>query len=408
MNKADMVWVSLSTILVLLMAAPGLALFYGGLVRSKNVLSVLLQVLSTFCLAIVLWFAYGYSLALTTGNPVIGGTSRLFFAGMANLAAQKFTLAGTIPEITYASFQAVFAGITCALIVGSFAERARYSAVLVFTAIWMTLAYLPIAHMVWASDGWLFKQGALDFAGGTVVHVNAGIAGLVGAFYLGPRIGYRREAMQPHNLPMAMMGASLLWVGWLGFNAGSALGANETAALAFFNTLLATAAGVLAWTATEWRYKGRPSLLGGISGMVAGLVGITPAAGLVGPGGALVIGAAAGAICVFGVNRLKALIGADDALDVFGIHGLGGIVGALLTGVFNAQALGGPGLPTLSAIPRQVWVQFEVVATTLLWSGVCAFIAYAVADRLCGLRVPDDAEREGLDTHSHGETAYQR
>jgi Amt family ammonium transporter len=408
MNKADMVWVSLSTILVLLMVAPGLALFYGGLVRGKNVLSILVQVLSTFCIAIVLWFVYGYTLAFTSGNAVIGGFSRLFFSGMADLVTQKFTLSGSIPEIIFASFQATFAGITCALIVGGFAERIRYSAVLVFTLVWMTLAYLPIAHMVWAPDGWLFKRGALDFAGGTVVHINAGIAGLVGAYYLGPRVGYRRESMQPHNLPMAMLGASLLWVGWFGFNAGSALGANETAALAFFNTLLATAAGVLAWTAVEWRYKGKPSLLGGISGMVAGLVGITPAAGLVGPGGALVIGIVAGAVCVYGVNGLKSWLRVDDPLDVFGIHGVGGITGALLTGIFNAQPLGGPGLKTLAEIPHQVWVQFEGVITTLVWSGVCALIAYFVADKLCGLRVAGDTEREGLDVTSHGETAYHR
>ena len=408
MNTADMVWMSVSTILVLLMVAPGLALFYGGLVRTKNVLSTSVQVLSIFCLAIVVWFVYGYSLALTPGNAVVGGLSRIFFNGMMNLGTHQFMLSGSIPEITFASFQATFAGITCALVIGGFAERMRYSAVLVFSLIWMTLAYLPIAHMVWAPDGWLFKLGALDFAGGTVVHINAGIAGLVGAYYLGPRIGYRREPMQPHNLPMAMTGASLLWVGWFGFNAGSALGANETAALAFFNTLLATAAGVLAWTAVEWHHKGKPSLLGGISGMVAGLVGITPGAGLVGPIGALIIGALAGAICVFGVNGLKSFLKADDTLDVFGIHGVGGIVGALLTGIFNAQPLGGPGLKTLSEIPYQLWIQFSAVATTLLWSGLCALIAYFIADKLCGLRVSSDDEREGMDITTHGETAYQR
>ncbi|MEO6984411.1 MAG: ammonium transporter [Paralcaligenes sp.] len=406
MDKADLVWVSLSTILVLLMIVPGLALFYGGLVRNKNVLSIMIQVLTTFCLATVLWFIYGYTLAFTPATAVIGGFSRLFFGGMMNLSTQKFTLAGTIPEITFASFQATFAGITCALIVGGFAERVNYAAVLVFTAIWMTLAYLPIAHMVWGSDGWLFKQGALDFAGGTVVHINAGIAGLVGAYYVGPRVGYKRESMQPHNLPMVMIGASLLWVGWFGFNAGSALSANETAALAFFNTLLATAAGVIAWTVVEWRYKGKPSLLGAVSGMVAGLVGITPAAGLVGPGGALVIGLLAGAICVWGVNGLKRRLRVDDALDVFGIHGVGGIVGALLTGIFNAQPLGGPGLKTLSEIPHQLWLQFEGIVTTLVWSGLCALLAYFVADKLCGLRVAKDVEREGLDIQSHGESAY--
>ncbi|OWT54489.1 ammonium transporter [Candidimonas nitroreducens] len=409
MDKADMVWVSVSTLLVLLMVTPGLALFYGGLVRSKNVLSILVQVLTVFCIALVLWFIYGYSLAFTQGGSVIGGFSRVFFSGMLDLGAQKFSTSGSIPELTFASFQATFAGITCALLIGGFAERIRYSAVLVFTVIWMTLAYVPIAHMVWAPDGWLFKSGALDFAGGTVVHINAGIAGLVGAYFLGDRIGYRKESMQPHNLPMAMMGACLLWVGWFGFNAGSALAANQTAALAFFNTLLATAAAVLAWTGVEWLYKGKPSLLGGISGMVAGLVGITPAAGLVGPGGALAIGLLTGAVCVWGVNGLKRMLGADDTLDVFGIHGLGGIVGAMLTGLFNAQPLGGPGLKTMAEVPHQLWVQFEGVACTIVWSGIVALIGYYVAGKLCGgLRVAPDVEREGLDIQAHGESAYHR
>ncbi|WP_397473286.1 ammonium transporter [Pusillimonas sp.] len=408
MDKADFVWVSVSTILVLLMVVPGLALFYGGLVRAKNVLSVLTQVLSVFCLAVIVWFLYGYSLAFTEGNAVIGGFSRVLFTGMLQLDSMSFALADGIPELSFAAFQATFAGITCALIVGGFAERARFGAVLLFTALWMTFAYLPIAHMVWAPGGWLFERGALDFAGGTVVHINAGVAGLVGAYYIGSRLGYRAEAMPPHSLPLTMIGASLLWIGWFGFNAGSALGANETAALAFFNTLLATAAAVLAWSAVEWKSKGRPSLLGAVSGAVAGLVGITPAAGLVGPIGALIIGAFTGAACVWGVNGLKRLLRADDALDVFGIHGVGGIVGAMLTGLFNAQALGGPGLVSLSQVPYQLWIQLEGILITIVWCAIVSWLAYFIADKACGLRVGADAERQGLDVHEHGETAYQR
>ncbi len=406
MDKADLAWVSVSTLLVLLMVVPGLALFYGGLVRAKNVLSVLIQVVSTFSLAIVIWFIYGYSLAFTEGNAVIGGFSRVMFGGMFNLATGEFALSGTIPELTFAAFQATFAGITCALIVGAFAERVRYSAVLLFTVIWLTFAYIPIAHMVWASGGWLFERGALDFAGGTVVHINAGVAGLVGAYFIGKRLGYGRESMQPHNLPMAMIGASLLWVGWFGFNAGSALSANETAALAFFNTMVATAGAILSWLMVEWKFKGKPSLLGAISGAIAGLVGITPAAGLVGPGGALIIGLVTGAVCVWGVNGLKRMLRADDTLDVFGIHGVGGIVGALLTGVLNAQALGGPGLETIGAIPAQLWIQFEGILITVVWSAVVAWVAFFIADKVCGLRVGPDVEREGLDINTHGETAY--
>lgn len=408
MDRIDLVWVSVSTLLVLLMAIPGLALFYGGLVRSKNVLSILMQVLSTFSLAVLIWFVYGYSLAFTEGNAIIGGLSRVLFNGMIRFEKPGFALSSTIPELCFAAFQATFAGITCALIVGGLAERAKYSAVLIFTAVWMTLAYLPIAHMVWSPEGWLFRQGALDFAGGTVVHINAGTAGLVGAWYIGSRMGYGREAMQPHNLPMTMIGASLLWVGWFGFNAGSALGANETAALAFFNTLIATVGGLFAWVAVEWRYKGQPSLLGAISGAIAGLVGITPAAGLVGPNGALVIGLAAGAACVWGVNGLKRLLRVDDSLDVFGIHGVGGIVGALLTGIFNAAPLGGPGLKSASEIPYQLWLQFEGILITVAWSAIAAWLACIIADKACGLRVSSEIEREGLDIRIHGESAYQR
>lgn len=412
MDKADIAWVSVSTLLVLLMVVPGLALFYGGLVRSKNVLSVLMQVMCTFAVAVLLWFAYGYSLTFTEGNAFFGGLSRSFFSGMFNPEDGKYSMTGSIPEFLYASFQATFAGITCALIVGAFAERARFSAVLVFTVLWFTFAYIPVAHMIWftteTSKGLLAAKGALDFAGGTVVHINAGIAALVGAYVVGKRLGYGREAMQPHNLPMTMTGASLLWVGWFGFNAGSSLAANEVATLAIFNTLIATVAAIMAWVLTEWAVKGRPSMLGAASGAIAGLVGVTPAAGLVGPVGALVIGVAAGVIGVWGVNGLKRMLGADDSLDVFGIHGVGGIVGGVLVGIFNAKALGGPGLDSIGLIGGQLFVQLEGIVITILWSGIVAFLAFKIADLMCGLRVTEDMEREGLDISTHGESAYHR
>jgi len=414
MDKADISWMLVSTLLVLMMAVPGLALFYGGLVRSKNMLSVLMQVLATFALGLILWFIYGYSLAFTNGNAFFGGFSRLFFSGMFNPADGKYAMNSTLTEILYASFQATFAGITCALIVGSFAERARFSAVLVFTAIWFTFAYVPIAHMVWFSvptgqegtSGLLAAAGALDFAGGTVVHINAGVAGLVGAYVIGKRVGYGREAMQPHNLVMTFIGAMLLWVGWFGFNAGSAVASNELATMAFFNTMIATAVASMAWLFTEWVAKGKPSMLGAASGAVAGLVGITPAAGFVGPVGAFVIGAVVGMVCVWGVNGLKRILRADDALDVFGVHGVGGILGALLTGVFSAKGLGGLSLDSMGDIGGQVLIQAKAVVITIVWSGVVAWIAYKIADMLCGLRVPEDQEREGLDITTHGESAY--
>jgi len=406
---ADVAWLSTSTLLVLLMVVPGLALFYGGMVRSKNMLSTLMQVLATFCLAVVLWFIYGYSLAFTEGNAFFGGFDRLFLGGAFNAVTGEFAMSGTVPEISFIAFQATFAGITCALIVGAFAERARFSAVLLFTAIWFTFAYIPAAHMVWylsdETSGLVAQWGALDFAGGTVVHINAGIAGLVGAYVIGKRLGYGREALKPHNLPMTLIGASLLWVGWFGFNAGSALAANESAALAFINTLVATAGAVMAWIFTEWAVKGKPSMLGGASGAVAGLVGITPAAAFVGPVGALVIGMAAGCICVWGVNGLKRILRADDSLDVFGVHAVGGIVGALLTGVFTATALGGTGSGADSML-TQVWIQLEGILLTIVWSSVVALIAYKIADVVLGLRVTEEEERQGLDISSHGETAY--
>ncbi|GAA5232836.1 ammonium transporter [Verticiella sediminum] len=402
---ADLAWLATSTLLVLMMAVPGLALFYGGMVRSKNMLSTLMQVTSVFCLAVVLWFIYGYSLAFSEGNSVFGGFDRLFLSGTFDAATGVFAMSDTVPEIAFAAFQATFAGITCALIVGGFAERARFSAVLLFTAIWMTFAYVPAAHMVWGEGGLVGGWGALDFAGGTVVHINAGVAGLVGAYVIGKRLGYGREALKPHNLPMTMIGASLLWVGWFGFNAGSALAADGIAALAFINTLVATAGAVVAWIFTEWAVKGKPSMLGAASGMVAGLVGITPAAGFVGPVGALVIGIAAGVICVWGVNGLKRMLGADDSLDVFGVHAVGGIVGAVLTGVFTATSLGGTGDGEASML-MQVWIQIEGILLTVVWSAVVAYIGFKIADIVLGLRVTEEEERQGLDISSHGESAY--
>ncbi|HCI14952.1 MAG TPA: ammonia channel protein [Gallionellaceae bacterium] len=436
-NKGDTAFMLSSTLLVIMMSIPGLALFYGGLVRSKNMLSILMQVFSIFALIAVLWAVYGYSLAFTTGNAFIGGFDRLFLSGIydpvtgAVANGATFSKGVVIPEFAFVAFQATFAAITVALIVGGFAERMKFSAVLLFSALWFTFSYLPIAHMVWfwpgpdaftdadaaaaavAASGWLFQKGALDFAGGTVVHINAGVAGLVGAYLVGKRIGYGKEPMAPHNLVMTMIGASLLWVGWFGFNAGSALEAGGTATLAFANTLFATAAAVLTWLACEWMLKGKPSLLGAASGAVAGLVAITPACGWVGIGGGLVIGALAGIVCFWGVTGLKKMLGADDALDVFGIHALGGILGALLTGVFNTWSLGGTGIIDYvnntivdTTISSQLWIQTQAVLTSVIWSGVAAFICYKIVDLTIGLRVKEEDEREGLDTTSHGERAY--
>lgn len=432
-NKGDTAWMMVATLLVIMMSVPGLALFYGGLVRSKNMLSVLMQVMMIFSLIVVLWCIYGYSLAFTEGGAFFGGFDRLFLKGMTveSLGA-TFSKGTVIPEFVFLAFQATFAAITCGLIVGSFAERMKFSAVLMFVVLWFTFAYLPVAHMVWfwpgpdaftdavaaekavAASGWLFQKGALDFAGGTVVHINAAVAGLVGAYVVGKRVGLGRESMAPHSLTLTMVGASLLWVGWFGFNAGSALEANGSAALAFVNTLLASAGAVVAWSFGEWVTKGKPSMLGAASGAVAGLVAITPAAGFVGPMGGLVIGLLAGVVCLWGVNGLKRLLGADDSLDVFGVHGLGGALGAVLTGVFAAPSLGGTGIydylanavkPDYSIVVL-VWIQIQAVLTTVIWSGIVAYLAFKFVDMVIGLRVTEEEEREGLDISSHGESAY--
>jgi Amt family ammonium transporter len=432
-DKGDTAWMLVSTALVALMVIPGLALFYGGLVRSKNMLSVLMQVFMIFSLMIVLWFVYGYSIAFTEGNAFFGGLSKLFLNGVTvESVAATFSKGVYIPEYAYIIFQATFAAITPALIVGAFAERMKFSAVILFMILWFTFAYLPMAHMVWywagpdaytdaaaaeaaaATAGFLFQKGALDFAGGTVVHINAAMAGLVGAYLVGKRIGYGREHLPPHSLTLTMVGASLLWIGWFGFNAGSNLEANGLTALAFLNTMVATGAATLSWTTAESLLKGKPSLLGAASGAVAGLVAVTPAAGWVGPIGALVIGLVAGLLCLWGVNGLKRMLGADDALDVFGIHGVGGIVGALLTGVFANPELGGVGVydyvanavapfDTLAQVTSQAWG----VGVAIVWSGLVALIAFKLVDIIVGLRVPEDEEREGLDITAHGESAYR-
>ncbi|WP_372522941.1 ammonium transporter [Sulfuricaulis sp.] len=442
-NKGDVSWMLISTALVLMMSVPALALFYGGMVRSKNALSVLMQVFVVFSLITVLWCVYGYSLAFTEGSgslaPFFGGLDRLFLKGTFNAADGSFSMAGTFSkgtplyELVFVAFQATFAAITCALILGAFVERVKFSAVLIFMVIWFTFAYLPISHMVWfwmgpdvytaanvvdamnAKAGLLWQWGALDFAGGTVVHINAGVAGLVGAYVIGKRIGFGKEHMAPHNVTMTMIGASLLWVGWFGFNAGSALEANGSASLAFMNTYLATACAVLSWMFGEWIFKSKPSMLGAASGAVAGLVAITPAAGNVGIPGAFVIGTGAGLICLWGVNQLKGWLKADDSLDVFGVHAVGGVFGALMTGIFNAPSLGGPGFynnwfemkPGYGAIMDQFIIQAKAVGVTVVWTAVVAFIAYKIADWTVGLRVSAEEEREGLDTTSHGESAYR-
>ncbi|CAG9274389.1 ammonium transporter [Paraburkholderia unamae] len=431
-NKGDTAWMIVATLLVVMMAAPGLGLFYGGMVRAKNMLSVLMQTLVIFCLLGVLWAVYGYSIAFTEGNAFFGGFSKLFLAGVTpDTTASTFSKGVVVPEYIYVSFQLTFAAITPALIIGGIAERAKFSAVLAFMVLWFTFSYLPIAHMVWywagpdaytsaaaaekanATAGFLFQKGALDFAGGTVVHINAGIAALVGAVMIGKRVGYGREHMAPHSLTMTMIGGSLLWVGWFGFNVGSNLEANGAAALAFVTTLLATCAATVSWTVVEWTIKGKPSMLGAVSGAIAGLVVITPACGFVGPMGAIVMGFIAGALCYWGVNGLKRMLGVDDSLDVFGVHCIGGIAGALLTGVFASPKLGGTGVYDYVAnkvgdydMASQLISQCWGVGTSLVWSAVVSFVAFKLVDMVIGLRVDQEGEREGLDVSSHGESAY--
>ncbi|RWT80587.1 ammonium transporter [Aeromonas caviae] len=432
-NKGDNTWLMVAAALVILMSVPGLALFYGGLVRAKNMLSVLMQVFTLFCLITVLWVVYGYSLAFTEGGAFYGSFDKVLLMGVTpDSIAATFSKGVGISEFIYVVFQGAFAAITCGLIVGGFAERMKFSAVLLFAVIWFTFAYIPMAHMVWywagpdaytdaaaaeaagATAGYLFQHGALDFAGGTVVHINAAVAGLVGAFMVGKRVGYGRDPMTPHSLTMTMIGAALLWFGWFGFNAGSSLEANGTAALAFANTWIAPAAAALSWTFAEWAMKGRPSLLGAVSGAVAGLVAITPAAGFVGVGGALIIGLLSGVAGLWGVHGLKRLLGADDSLDVFGLHGVCGILGAVLTGVFASPDLGGTGVWNYVtnqvaegySILAQVKVQVIGVGVTVVWTALVSAVAYKLVDLLIGLRVKEDAEREGLDVTSHGEKAY--
>jgi ammonium transporter, Amt family len=437
-NKGDTAWMLTSTAFVLLMSVPALALFYGGLVRTKNMLSVLMQVFVVFSLITVLWCIYGYSLAFTEGNAFIGGLSRVFLNGTFNPADGSYSMAATFSkgtplyELVYVAFQATFAAITCCLILGSIVERMKFSAILLFMVIWFTFSYCPVAHMVWfwagpdaytaadkvdaanATAGLIWQWGALDFAGGTVVHINAGVAGLVGAVILGKRVGFGKEAMPPHSLTMTMIGASMLWFGWFGFNAGSALEANGSAALAFMNTYLATACAVLSWMFCEWLIKGKPSMLGAASGAVAGLVAITPAAGNVGIPGAFAIGIGVGIVCLWGVTGLKKMIKADDSLDVFGVHALGGMFGALMTGVFNAPSLGGPGSTQdwvkgtvgYPGIWPQLYIQIKAVALVTVWTAVVATVAFLIVKAVMGLRVTEEQEREGLDITSHGERAY--
>lgn len=431
-NKGDTAWVIVATLLVILMVIPGLALFYGGMVRAKNMLSILMQVFVIFSLTAILWAVYGYSVAFTEGNAFFGGLSKAFLKGITpDSMAATFSKGVYIPEYIYVAFQLTFSAITPALIVGAFAERVKFSAVLLFTVLWFTICYLPMAHMVWywagpdaytdaaaaetaaATAGFLFQKGALDFAGGTVVHINAGIAGLVGCLMIGKRIGYGKEFIAPHSVTMNMIGASLLWVGWFGFNVGSNLEANGLAALVFVNTLLAAAAATLAWLAVEWLVRGKPSMLGATSGAVAGLVAITPACGWAGPMGSIFLGLVVGSVCFWSVAGLKRALGYDDSLDAFGVHGVGGIIGALGTGVVASPALGGTGVwdyvanavaeyDMLTQVTSQAWG----VGTAIVWSGVTSFIAFKVADILLGLRVSEATEREGLDVAEHGETAY--
>lgn len=398
-DTGDTAWMLISTVLVAMMIVPALGLFYGGLVRAKNMLSVLAQVFAIGCLMMILWVLYGYSLAFTEGNAVYGGFSKAFLAGVTPDA-----LSGTIPELVFICFQMTFAALTPALIVGAFAERIKFSALLVFSALWFTFSYLPMAHMVWGG-GWLQGDGALDFAGGTVVHINAGVAGLVGCLMLGKRIGYGREAMPPHSLTLTMVGAALLWMGWFGFNAGSAAAAGGGAALAMMNTFTATAGAALTWLFLEWAVKGKPSLLGIVSGVIAGLVAVTPAAGFAGPVGSIALGAVASVGCFYFCTTVKNKLGYDDSLDVFNIHGVGGIIGSILTGVLVAPSLGGTGIEGFD-MGAQVWTQTIATGVGIGWSALVSVILFFLIGKTIGLRVSSDEEREGLDISSHGERAY--
>jgi Amt family ammonium transporter len=407
MDKGDVSWMLVSTILVLFMILPGLALFYGGLVRAKNMLSVLMQVTMITAMVMVIWVVYGYSFAFGGGEgPFWGGTAKLFLAGVtADSMAATFSEGYVIPEFVFIAFQMTFAAITPALIVGAFAERIKFSAVLLFTAMWVTVVYFPIAHMVWDANGLLFNMGALDFAGGTVVHINAGIAALVASIIVGPRLGLGKDMMAPHSMTLTLVGAGILWVGWFGFNAGSNLEANGGAALAMINTFTATAGAILAWAAVEAILRGKASMLGAASGLVTGLVAVTPAAGLIGPVGAIVLGAVASVVSYFFVAVVKNKFGYDDSLDVFGIHGIGGIIGAVGTGIFTAPGLGGIGGDDYS-IASQTWIQIEAVAITIVWCGVASAVLLYITKSITGLRVEGDDERRGLDLSSHGEQAY--
>lgn len=399
-DKADNAFMMICTALVLFMTIPGIALFYGGLIRGKNVLSTLTQVAVAFALVCILWVVYGYSLTFGEGNNFFGNFNWTMLKGI-----ELTALEGSFYQYIHVAFQGSFACITVALIVGALAERIRFSALLIFVAVWMTLSYVPVAHMVWGG-GLLASHGALDFAGGTVVHINAAVAGLVGAYLIGKRTGFGKEAFKPHNLPMVFIGTAILYVGWFGFNAGSAGAADEIAGLAFVNTVVATAAAILAWVFGEWALRGKPSLLGACSGAIAGLVGITPACGYVGVGGAMIVGLAAGLAGLWGVTMLKRWLRVDDPCDVFGVHGVCGIVGCILTGIFASTSLGGVGYEEGVTMGHQLLVQLESIAITIVWSGVVAFIGYKLADIIVGLRVPEDQEREGLDVNSHGENAY--
>lgn len=432
MDKGDTAWMITATVLVIMMTVPGLALFYGGMVRAKNMLSVLMQVFATFSMLVVLWVVYGYSVAFTEGNAFFGGLSKMFLKGIdISSAAATWSKGVYIPEYIYVAFQATFAAITPCLIIGAFAERMKFSAVLLFMVLWFTFSYLPMAHMVWywagpdaytdsaaaeaatATAGWLFQKGAMDFAGGTVVHINAGIAGLVAAIILGRRIGYGREAFMPHSMTMTMIGASLLWCGWFGFNVGSNLESTGLAALAFINTFVATAMAAISWMFVEWVFRGKPSMLGVASGAIAGLVAITPACGFVGPAGAIVLGLVVSPVCYLFVAKVKAMFRYDDSLDVFGVHAVGGIVGALGTGIFGAPSLGGQSWYDYVAnaagefsISGQFMTQLTAVVVAIIWSAVVATIALLLVRMVFGLRVPEEVEREGLDVAEHGEPAY--